>query len=122
MMDDTIDSSNIEESAVSVCLVHDGVVEEHLLVLIDASGDASADRLTAILLETLESYNVKPETGEAKVVGATSMSGELNGVQKQIQDHFSSVYHNHCVAHRMSTDHAQYHQLGFRKAKTLPDT
>ena len=64
----------------------------------------------------------KPETGEAKVVGATSMSGELNGVQKQIQDHFSSVYYNHCVAPRMSTDHAQYHQLGFRQAKTLPDT
>ena len=107
MMDDTSDSSNVEQSAVSVRLVHDGVVEEHLLGLIDASGDTSADRLTAILLETLDSYNVKPETSDAKVVGqsydgAPSMSGELNGVQKQIQDHFPSAYYNHCVAHRRS--------------------
>ena len=108
MMDDTSDSSNIEQSAVSVRLVHDGAVEEHLLgLMIDASGDTSADRLTATLLETLESYNVKPETGEAKVVGqscdsAPSMSGELNGVQKQIQDHFPSAYCDRCVAHRMS--------------------
>ena len=30
------------------------------------------------------------------------MSGELNGVQRQVQRHFPSAYYNHCVAHRMA--------------------
>eukprot|EP00794_Sanderia_malayensis_P013445 gene13445-14827_t len=34
--------------------------------------------------------------------GAPTMSGELNGVQCQIQRQFPFAYYNHCVAHRMS--------------------
>ena len=30
------------------------------------------------------------------------MSGELSGVQKQIQQHYPAAYYNHCVAHRLS--------------------
>ena len=30
------------------------------------------------------------------------MSGELSGVQKQVQDQFPAAYYNHSVAHRMS--------------------
>ena len=104
MMDDTIDSSNIEQSAVSVHLVHDGVVEEHLLGLIDASGDESADRLTAILLETLESYNVKPARTEIQggpggpwppqkfsVVAAVSLYSFISISDYQIGTPFSYV-------------------------------
>eukprot|EP00794_Sanderia_malayensis_P010415 gene10415-11503_t len=112
MMDDTSDSSNVEQSAVSVGLINDVAKEEHLLGLIDASGDTSADSLKAILLETLESYDLKPATSKDKVVGqsydgAPFMSGELKGVQKQIQDHFPAAYYNHCVAHRMSLSASQ---------------
>ena len=35
------------------------------------------------------------------------MSGELNGVQAQIQRKFPSAYYNHCVAHRMSLSASQ---------------
>ena len=55
MVADTIDVSNIEQSAVSVCLVHNGEIEQHLLGLIDASADQSANSLTDIMLSTLES-------------------------------------------------------------------
>lgn len=107
MMDNTSDSSNVEQSAVSVRLVNDEAVKEHLLGLIDASDDMSAHGLTAILLDTLESFIVRPATCKTKLVGqsydgAPAMSGELNGVQKQIQDHFPAAFYNHCVAHRMS--------------------
>ncbi|MCP4484994.1 MAG: DUF4371 domain-containing protein [Flavobacteriaceae bacterium] len=90
MMDNTSDVSNIEQSAVSVCLVHSGEIEEHPLGLIDASADQSANSLTNIMLSTLENYNIRPDTCDKKVIGqsydgAPTMSGELNGVQKQIQ-------------------------------------
>ena len=45
MMDDTSDTTNTEQSAVSVRLVHNGDVEEHLLRMVDSSGDQSADAL-----------------------------------------------------------------------------
>eukprot|EP00794_Sanderia_malayensis_P002228 gene2228-2538_t len=107
MMDDTSDASNVEQSAVSVRLVHDGEIEEHLLGLIDASADQSAGSLTDIMLSTLEGYKVVPDNGGEKVVGqsydgAPTMSGNLNGVQKQVQEHFPAAYYNHCVAHKMS--------------------
>ena len=57
MMDDTSDSSNIEQSAVSVRPLCDGNVEEHLLGLVDSSGDQSANALTNILLDTLKNYS-----------------------------------------------------------------
>ena len=107
MMDDTSDTSNIEQSAVSIRLIYDGKVEEHLLAMANSSGDQSADGLRAILMETLKSYNITPENCAEKLVGqsydgAPSMSGELSGVQKQIQDMFPFAYYNHCVAHRLS--------------------
>ena len=106
-MDDTSDLSNTEQSAVSVRLIHDGNLEEHLLGLTDASDDQSADGLTKIMLKILGNYNVTPETGKGKLIGqsydgAATMSGELNGVQKRVRDKFPFAYYNHCVAHRMS--------------------
>ncbi len=107
MMDDTSDLSNTEQSAVSVRLIHDGNLEEHLLGLTDASDDQSADGLTKIMMKMLGNYNVTPDTGKGKLIGqsydgAATMSGELNGVQKRIRDKFPFAYYNHCVAHRMS--------------------
>ena len=107
MMDDTSDMSNTEQSAVSVRLIHEGNLEEHLLGLTDASDDQSADGLTQIMMNILRNYNVTPETASRKLIGqsydgAATMSGELNGVQKKVQDNFPFAYYNHCVAHRMS--------------------
>ena len=107
MMDDTSDTTNIEQSAVSIRLVHNGDIEEHLLRMVDSSGDQSANALTDILLETLKSFKVTPESSGEKLIGqsydgAPSMSGQLNGVQKQVQEVFKYAYYNHCVAHRLS--------------------
>ena len=107
MMDDTSDICNVEQSAISVRLVHDGEVEEHLLGMVDSSKDQSANGLTKVLLDTLKKFKITPESGKQKLIGqsydgAPAMSGELSGVQKQIQDHFPAAYYNHCVAHRMS--------------------
>ncbi len=107
MIDDTSDLSNTEQSAVSVRLIHDGNLEEHLLGLTDASDDQSADGLTKIMMKILGNYNVTPDTGKEKLIGqsydgAATMSGELNGVQKRVRDQFPFAYYNHCVAHRMS--------------------
>ena len=52
MMDDTSDLSNTEQSAISVRLINQGSIEEHLLGIVDASDDQSAARLTKILLTT----------------------------------------------------------------------
>ena len=107
MMDDTPDYSNAEQSAVSVCLIHEGKVEEHLLSLVDAPDDHLAENLSKIILDTLESFDVKPETSSHKLSGqsydgASTMSSKLNGVQKRIRDHFPYAYYTHCVAHRMA--------------------
>ena len=112
MMDDTSDISNVEQSAVSVRLIHQGEVEEHLLGLIDVSDDQSADGLTTALLNTLAKYKIVPDAFCDKVVGqsydgAATMSGELNGVQAQMQRRFPVAYYNHCVAHRMSLSASQ---------------
>ena len=107
MMDDTSDLRHTKQSAISVRLIHDGKIEEHLLGLIDSSDDQSADGLTKILLETLEGYKITPGTSKTKLIrqsydGAPTMSGALNGVQKQVSDRYPFAYYNHCVAHRMS--------------------
>ena len=107
MMDDTSDLSNTEQSVISVRLIHDGKIEEHLLGVIDPSNDQSADGLAKILLETLEGYKITPVTSKTKLIGqshdgAPTMSGPLNGVQKLISDHYSFAYYNHCATHRMS--------------------
>ena len=107
MMDDTSDRSNVEQSAVSVRLVYNGEVEEHLLGMVDSSADTSADGLTVVLLNMLKKFNITPETAREKLIGqsydgAPTMSGEFNGVQKQIQEQFPFAYYNHCVAHRMA--------------------
>eukprot|EP00112_Aurelia_sp_Birch-Aquarium-sp1_P016925 Seg3879.5 transcript_id=Seg3879.5/GoldUCD/mRNA.D3Y31 product="hypothetical protein" protein_id=Seg3879.5/GoldUCD/D3Y31 len=106
-MDDTSDTCKVEQSAVSVRLVYNGEVEEHMLGMIDASDDQSADALTEIMLSTLEKYKIKSATSGNKLIGqsydgAPTMSGELNGVQKQIQQHYPAAYYNNCVAHRVS--------------------
>ena len=112
MMDDTSDISNVEQSAISVRLIHNGEVEEHLLGLINVSDDQSADGFTMTLLDTLPKYKVVPGTSGEKVIGqsydgAATMSGELNGVQAQMQRKFPVAYYNHCVAHRMSLSASQ---------------
>ena len=66
----------------------------------DCSEDQSADGLTSIMLQTLEDYNITPESSSEKVIGqsydgAATMSGELNGVQAQIREHFPAAYYNH---------------------------
>ena len=86
MMDDTSDLSNTEQSAISVRLLHDGNIEEHLLGLVDASEDQSADGLTIHLLKTLGQYKILPGVSEKKLIGqsydgAPTMSGEFNRVQ-----------------------------------------
>ena len=112
MMDDTSDVSNVEQSAISVRLTHSGEVEEHLLGLINVSDDQSADGLTKTLLNTLAKYKIIPDSSGEKVIGqsydgAATMSGELNGVQAQMQRKFPVAYYNHCVAHRMSLSASQ---------------
>ena len=94
-MDDTSDYSNTEQSAVSVCLIQ------------DASEDYSAEGISKVMLDTLECFDVKPETSFHKLIGqsydgASTMSGNLNGVQKRIRDHYPYAYYTHCVAHRMA--------------------
>ena len=61
--------------------------------MIDSSDDQSTDALTNTLIDTLKKYKVIPEKGKEKLIGqsydgAPSMSGELSGVQKQVQDQF----------------------------------
>ena len=107
MMEEPSDISNVEQSAVSVRLVHNGDVEEHLLGIVDASEDTSSEGLATILTETLKSFNITPETAMHKLIGqsydgAPTMSGEFHGVQKRMQDMFPSAYYNHCVAHQMA--------------------
>eukprot|EP00795_Rhopilema_esculentum_P009914 gene9914-biopygen12623 len=112
MMDDTTDISNVEHSAVPVRLVHNGEVEEHMLGMIDASNDQSADALAKIMMSTLEKKNLAPATSKYKLIGqsydgAPTMSGQLNGDQKQTQHHYTAAYYNQCVAHRLSLCAAQ---------------
>ena len=111
-MDDTSDIRNVEQSAVSVRLVYNGEVEEHMLGMIDASNDQSADALAKIMMLALEKYNLEPATSKDRLIGqsydgAPAMSGQLNGVLKQIQQHYPAAYYNHCVAHRLSLCAAQ---------------
>eukprot|EP00794_Sanderia_malayensis_P002083 gene2083-2361_t len=107
MMDDTSDVSGVEQSAVSVRLINNWEVEEHLLGIIDCSKDTTASALTDILLTELQDFKITPENGREKLIGqsydgAATMSGELNGVQRRVQDKFPAAYYNHCVAHRLS--------------------
>ena len=83
------DNSNMEQSAISVRFVHNGEVTEHMLGLIDASKDQSANNLSGILFKTLESYDITSVNNKEKVIGqsydgAPTMNGELNGVEKQV--------------------------------------
>eukprot|EP00794_Sanderia_malayensis_P008392 gene8392-9293_t len=99
--------ANVEQSAISVRLVYEGEVEEHLLGLVDASKDQSVDGLSKILLETLKNFKITPEISKEKLIGqsydgAPTMSGHLNGVQSQIKSLFPYAFYNHCVAHRMA--------------------
>ena len=57
--------------------------------------------------QELEEYKITPQNGGKKLIrqsydSAATMSGELNGVQKQVQDRFPAAYYNHCVAQKIS--------------------
>ncbi len=83
-----------------------------MLALIDSSSDQSANGLTKVLLDTLEKFKITPEKSADKLVGqsydgAATISGELNGVQAQINEKFPFAYYTHCVAHRMSLSASQ---------------
>ena len=69
-MHNTSDQSNVEQSAVSVQLVHQREIEEHLLALVDSSEDQSAGGLTTIMLENLQDFG--------NLVPATRMSANLH--------------------------------------------
>ena len=78
-----------------------------VLVMMDDTSDTSNVADTGILLQTLQKYKVPSETSRERLVGQSydgvaTMSGELNGVLRQIQGHFPAAYYKHCVVHRMS--------------------
>ena len=98
MMDDTSDIGNVEQSVVSVRLVHDGEVEEHLLSLINSSSDMSATGFD----KTSSGYIASEKLIGQSFGGAPTMSGEFCGVQRQIHEIFPTAYYNHCVAHRLA--------------------
>ena len=114
MMDDTSDCSNVEQSAVSIRIVYNGLVEEHLLGLIDASKDQSADGLTKILIEMLEKHNIVSETAKERLIGqsydgAPSMSGQLNGVQSKYRQYFHM--HIIIIVLRIECPYLRHNQL-----------
>ena len=91
----------------SVRLINEGEVEEHLLGLIHFSVYQSGDGLTRVLLNTLNSFNVTPETATQELIGQSydgerTVSSEFRGVQRQMQNHFPYALYIHCVAHRMA--------------------
>ena len=73
----------------------------------NASGDQSAEGLTTSMLDTVARFDVKPETCTQKLSGqsydgASTMSDELNRVQKGIRDHFPDPHYTHYVEHRLT--------------------
>ena len=81
-MDDTSDHGNTEQSAVSICFVHEGKVEEHLLSLVNASGDQSAEGLTIIMLDTPARFDVKPEACSQNLIGQSYDGGRKQLFQR----------------------------------------
>ena len=107
IMDVISDFSHVEQSAVSIRLVNNGEVEEHMLRMMNSSQDQSADDLSKILTETLTQFKISPENCTKKLIsqsydGATTMNGKLSGVQKQFQNVFPFAYYSHYVDHRMA--------------------
>jgi len=100
--DDTTDISNTSQMAVSVRLVHNGSVFEHLIDLVNVSADRSANNLACVICESLESVGVTKNTSVIgqSYDGASNMMGKHNSVQTKIKEIWPSANFVHCYAHK----------------------
>lgn len=102
MADETTDMANRSQLAVSVRLVWNGDVYEHLIDLVDVSSDRTAGTLASNILESLLSVGIdkdKPVIGQS-YDGAQNMMGKNNSVQTKVREVWPNARFIHCHAHK----------------------
>jgi hypothetical protein len=103
IVDSTIDISRIDQFSLSLRYVtRSGHATEHFLDFKELD-DSSAAKYFDLLVETLKSYNldIKYCRGQG-YDGASTMSGNITGLQQRVKDVSSSAVYIHCCAHNLN--------------------
>ena len=109
-VDDTTDITQQSQCSIIVRYVLDNEPVERFLTFRNVSQDASAEGLTAVVLDELKVILQPKEGGPPnyeKLVaqtydGAAVMSGKLSGVQKRIRGTCRNALFVHCYAHKLN--------------------
>lgn len=105
MADETTDIANKSQLAVSVRMVVEGKVSEHLIDIVDVSEGRSAETLATKIKGSLA--NCVGVEEEFLVIGqsydgAANMAGKHNSVQRRLLDVWKSAHFSHCYAHKLA--------------------
>ena len=103
--DETIYCSGAEQLSVCLRFVKHGKIYERLLQLVEVT-DLSGAGIASQLLNILRNVGINPHfmIGQS-YDGASTMSGQHNGVQKHIEDQCPIALYTHCVSHRLQSSH-----------------
>ena len=103
MADESTDIANHSQMAVSIRLLHNGEVHEHLVDVVEVSADKSSDALASAIKSSLKSsVNI---TESSNVIGqsydgASNMAGHIHSVQTILKEVWPSADFTHCYAHK----------------------
>ena len=102
MANETIDCSGAEQLSVCLRFAKDGKIYERLLQVMEAT-DLSDAGIASKLLNILQNVGIDPHFVIGQCYdGASAMSGQHNGVQKQIKGQCPTAIYTHCVFHRLN--------------------
>jgi len=103
MVDGTRDKTRVENVAISLRFVKDGICKEHLLKM-PVTEETNSTSITQVIKHTLEEHNLDIKNVVSQCYdGASNMSGHKNGVQKLIQDEAGkAIPYIHCYNHKLN--------------------
>ena len=100
LLDDTTDAATREQCSISVRFVKEKEVQERFLGFIDVSSDMTAKGISTAALNKLIEVGLDPAQIRGQGYdGASTMSGQWNGVQAEIKKVAPAAPYVHCNSH-----------------------
>ena len=102
-VDEATDVSTKEQLSMIVRLDKGSEIIERQLGFVDVSSDRTATALSTVIKgKLIQHENIMDKLIGQTYDGASVMSGDLNGVQAQIQREYPFAHFVHCAAHRLN--------------------
>ena len=102
-VDETTDVPTKEQLSMIVRLDKGCDIIERLLGFVDVSSDRTANAISTVIMgKLIQHENIKEKLIGQTYDAASVMSGQINGVQAQLQLEYPFAHFVHCAAHRLN--------------------